>query len=202
MDRDFDNICETKINSNNVLYTKGYSWENDCWTPEVIYDAYCILSGSCKTNSTETLQEIINIYIDFEKSTRRYIKLDAVLLQNSHSFFDRAKPEKYITINSSRRPSFNTQQGKQTLREIRNSLPRPLRRRFDLPPTSLEDCFGHLFEAFGFRVLSFFLKKLSLPNPPKDYATSAVVNAFKDKFSDKKSAMHTHYLGELSRVVI
>lgn len=87
MDRDFDNINSRLINGNNIIYTLGYSWENDAWTPAAVLEAYCLLSGSCKI-SVQTEKELIEQYfMGCIGKIRGGVRADAVLSQNGSSLF-------------------------------------------------------------------------------------------------------------------
>ena len=40
MDRDQDWITRTQLSDPNIIYTRGYSWENDVWTEEAVFEAF------------------------------------------------------------------------------------------------------------------------------------------------------------------
>src|SRR6185437_15614878 len=46
MDRDYDHLFGNKISSPQVLYTYGYSWENDVWTTAIIEELFYCVTGS------------------------------------------------------------------------------------------------------------------------------------------------------------
>ena len=179
MDRDFDNLTGEKITGNNILYTYGYSWENDCWSRETINSAVISLTGLCATkiNDVDTIvSELLNNFI---RQIKNAVKADSLLLQNGASLFDREKPARYVSIESTGKPKLSMEQIKESFSESKNKVSRPIFKRFDLAHNPLVDCFGHLLAYYSYRVLIYLVKKVyKLPNVAKDYATAVIVDKF------------------------
>ena len=179
MDRDFDHLNSRIIASDDVLYTRGYSWENDVWESKIILEAFCTLSGSCK-NNTSSEADIIDSLLDvFSTHMSRAVLVDAILSQHDNSFFDRAKPGRYIEVENNGSPNVNLEQVKVSLIEARNRNNRPTIRKSSIEINSLVDCFGHLLADYAYRILAYLIEKVRrLPKLPKEYATVMVVEKF------------------------
>lgn len=202
MDRDFDNLNNAIIEANNVIYTYGYSWENDVWAEDSVIDAIRALTGSCKTSMNEEIEIISNFYKECFAHLRWCILIDAILLQSGASFFNRDEYMKYVNFKRSGIPSVNKEEIASTFAQVKKEIERPITRKSHIPPLSLKDCFGHLFAEYAYRIMVYILKKLKrMPNLPKEYATGIVVEKFKDLLANGNLAsIKAHYDVEFSRV--
>lgn len=179
MDRDFDNLTDDIINGDNILYTCGYSWENDCWSKETINSAVILLAGLCATKINDVDVIVSELFDCFYKQVKRAVKVDSLLLQNGASFFDREKPARYISIEAPGKPRLCMDQIKQSFAESRGKVSGPIFKRYDLANNPSIDCFGHLVAHYSYRVLIYLVKTVyKLPTVAKDYATAVIVEKF------------------------
>ncbi|WP_164487393.1 DUF4435 domain-containing protein [Pseudomonas chlororaphis] len=93
MDRDFEIVIGTALDHPNVIYTYGYSWENDCWSSNATYETYISITGACRVASQSIKSEMDALFLQFSKDIARAVALDGVLIQMASSFFDRENPE-------------------------------------------------------------------------------------------------------------
>lgn len=186
MDRDFDHINERTIISENVLYTSGYSWENDCWCDFTVFDAYCSLSGSGQNHSENEKLILEEAFKQFSNCLQKSVHLDAILSQHGDSLFDREKPNRYIKLDVNDKPTINIPQIKKSIIEARIRNHRPIMRKTVLQLHTLDDCFGHLIAEFGYRLLTYLLRSIphAMPNIPKEYAVSMIVEKFERALSE------------------
>jgi len=203
MDRDFDHINGRLMVANNVIYTLGYSWENDAWNKGALREAFCSLSAACSTR-IDTEEKIINKYFhEISSKLRGAVRIDAVLSQYDNSFFDREKVMRYVKIKRNGMPTVNLEQINSSFAESRNKVEGAIIRksRFTLSP--LIDCFGHLFAEYAYRILTYLLEKVRKnPKLPKDYASSMVVEKFGQLLNnDLLPDIKQHYDSEFSRVL-
>ena len=184
MDRDFDHINARLISSENVVYTKGYSWENDSWNEVTIFEAFCTLSGSCKNNADNEKSYLEQSFAKFSSCLHGPVRIDAILSQYDNSLFDRKKPNRYITISGSGEPKINVSQLRASIGEARTRNARPIIRKTKLIINALDDCYGHLLAEFGYRLLTFLLGIFErLPKIPKEFAAGMVVEKFEGALS-------------------
>lgn len=180
MDRDFDNYKGSLINAKNVLYTFGYSWENDACQLVTIEEAFYMLCPLCRqANNVHSL--ISTILNDCEQSLRWPVYADLLLCLNESSLFPRDHPESIISILSNNRPAVNRVQ-LSTLIASKKHLPLSVKIPTGLRLKPLVDCFGHLMFCYSYRIITYFIKTFtSMSSLPKDYATAALIRAFSDK---------------------
>lgn len=203
MDRDFDHINGKLISANNVIYTLGYSWENDAWNKDALLKAFCSLSGACSTK-IDTEEEILdNYYQELASRLRGAIRIDAVLSQYEYSLFDRESYMRYVEIDRSGMPTVNQEQVNKSLSESRGKVEGSIVRKNHFVVSPLLDCFGHLFAEYAYRILAYLLEKLRKnPKLPKDYATSMIVEKFGQLLGENLLPdFKLHYDSEFSRVM-
>ncbi|MES9859217.1 MAG: DUF4435 domain-containing protein [Candidatus Thiodiazotropha sp. LLP2] len=203
MDRDFDHINERLISANNIIYTFGYSWENDAWDKNALRETFCSLSGACATK-IDTEKEILdNYYKELASKLRGAVRIDAVLSQYDNSLFDRKSYMRYVDIYRNGMPAVNKEQIHHSLSEARDKVEGAIVRNTPFVLSPLIDCFGHLFAEYAYRLLAYLLEKIRKnPKLPKDYAASMIV----EKFGQLLGAnlipdIKLHYDSEFSRVL-
>jgi hypothetical protein len=179
MDRDFDNIKGEIISSDNVIYTFGYSWENDAWNQLSLIESFCTLSGSCKTKIEKEIDVIKEYFNNISIILRRAVLMDAILSQYNDSLFDREKYIRYIHIERNSLPKINRKQIQASLGNARKRAKRPIVRKSNFKLSTFTDCFGHLFAECSYRILSYLLNKTGdNPKIAKEWATSMIVEKF------------------------
>lgn len=179
MDRDFDHINERIISSKNVIYTNGYSWENEAWNEKTILEAFCSLSGASMYNLGNEFETIRKMMDSFSKRVRAAVRIDAILSQYGSSLFDRKKPQRYVVIEKNSHPKVNVDQVKKSLSEARSRNGKPIIRKSDFCIDGLSDCFGHLLAEYTYRLLVYLLETVKkMPKVPKEYAAGMVVEKF------------------------
>jgi len=203
MDRDFDHINEKIIKSNNIIYTKGYSWENDAWNKITMIETYCSLSGSCTNNVANEKIAIEKAMEEFSTHLHDAIRKEATLSQYGISVFDREKPRCYVLVKSNGSPTINIDQ-------VNKSISSAMSCKEEVPTKELEfcindsmDCFGHLLAEYAYRLLAYLIEKVrKLPKIPKEYATGMVVDKFAEAIEkDQLPELKQHYNVEFSRVM-
>lgn len=184
MDRDYDNLSNSIIDSENIIYTYGYSWENDCWSEKTITDAVISLTGLCSTKVKDVESEVCGLFKRFRHQIKQAVKADSLMIQNGCFFFDREKPARYIHVQSDGKPEACASQLKQSFSDSRTRVGSPIFRKAELAHNPIYDCFGHLFAYFSYRVLYYLLKSVyKLPVVAKKYATTVIVDKYVSAFS-------------------
>lgn len=194
MDRDHDNIKGSLIKAPGVLYTYGYSWENDVFNRKVLRELFvsmCFVS----LNGINFDAEIDSFYDDFTRNMRWAVYADILLSHFNIPLFPRRNPERIINAGPDGRPSIN--QAKiydliNTAKAKRHSIT-SLNRKITCSPCN--DCFGHLISIYFYRVLIYMLKKHSkVPDLPKHYAYTAAIEQFINQLPHPSIISHyQHY---------
>lgn len=92
-DRDFDQFYGEIIDSPYILYTKGYSWENDVFVKEVTTSQ--IESMFLEQELSDEIIEIIeNAYSDYKLVGKRLLKLELLFRDNNKTFLTNINGER------------------------------------------------------------------------------------------------------------
>lgn len=84
MDQEFDRVLGTAYKHDNILYTFGYSWENDVWNENVILDI--IKSTTAKDIDKKN---VIESFDKFLREIKYSVYVDGYLFNKRNSFFPR-----------------------------------------------------------------------------------------------------------------
>ncbi len=194
MDRDFDNITERLKKSKNILYTCGYSWENDAWNKESVKEVLKSLSTTCRTQLIEANHIIDEYYDECSLKLEKAVYIDAMLLsQGKPSFFDHGNYRKYIG-NNNNIPSID-----QTIIDEEMSSVGEYADNYKFEVSVLQDCFGHLFSELGYQILKHLLEKNDTLQ--KSAISSFIIAQFGGLLKDGELPyLDQHYRTEFSRI--
>lgn len=95
IDTDFDEITGEKIIDRRVFYTHGYSWENDVFHTEILYEIFCGLSHQ-STCPNEVREYISNALTALKSDLRRPVRADYLALRAGTSVFPRSSPGRIV----------------------------------------------------------------------------------------------------------
>jgi hypothetical protein len=201
MDRDFDHLT-SMIEGDNILYTYGYAWENDCWSVRTISESVISLAGLCPSKLVDIEDEVNDFFCYFRRKMKQAVKADSLMIQNSQSFFNREQPARYIQTQADGKPEINTYQIMQSFLNAREKVGRPIFRTTELAIDPIYDCFGHLLAYFSYRVVSYFLRSVyKLPVVAKEYATAVIIEKFVVELSNGSFPdLKEHYDCTFSRI--
>lgn len=184
MDSEFDQLHGGAISHPNILYSKGYSWENDVWCPDVINSvlkqvtAKEIAEADIKTN-------IINFFQNISIG----VAADAYLFLIGDSFFSRSGTLKCVDCQSKDLPFVKSDVIKALLKEknLKTSMLTQFKKQNSI--NSAEFCFGHLLADYCVQVINHYLKnRENLSAIRKDILNRiALGNYFNEHFVQAKS---------------
>ena len=95
MDRDYDNIIGTKIQHPKILYTHGYSWENDIIV-NLDFDATLSLFATV-ANTKPLLSDYKRFFSSQSVNLKRVFAIDLKYYTHTEALFDRSKPVSIIS---------------------------------------------------------------------------------------------------------
>ncbi len=178
MDRDYDHLTGTIISSNGIFYTKGYSWENDVWSNNVIKETILSISLADfdKEKMFTELDEIIN---QFRKDVRWLIYADMILVINGSSLLPREKPMSIITHNSRGLPSINRGIVLKKIKTKRSvtSINKKISVKLKIVP--LSDCPGKIVSCYAYSLICYFINKIcKLKTIPRHFIDSFGIQHF------------------------
>ena len=155
MDRDYDNHLGRQVIAPGILYTKGYSFENDTWTPNVVRELFW---GFCpqERDNPDASSHINLAFEQFHKDIARAIRANVALAANGQKLILGEPALELIEREKKRMPRFNIQQ-------FRNKLKSRSKERKCFCPPSVnklspqDDCHGKVVAAVGHQILLYVL---------------------------------------------
>jgi len=190
-DRDLDQFSQELIDSPFILYTKGYSWENDVFAKELTLAQ--IESMILEANIPEEVISIVDIsYNNFRVVGKSLVKLEILFRSRGVGFICDMNGERFFKKNS---PYIDTNQVLNIINEKKQLVERPLISGLKLKNICpFMNNYGKLIEALSISVISCVCRKFSdNKSIPKQIIESAMIERFSQKLIKEKD----HYYSEL-----
>jgi hypothetical protein len=179
MDSEFDEVFNKRHSHPNVLYTYGYSFENDIWSENIIKEI--IHSISATKPISKDIKDNISKFI---KKIKIGVFADGYLFKNNSSFFQR--PNGYMrNINCSPLDLPNVKTNEIGSRIIQKGLKKAslyyFGRKYSIEV--LKHCYGHLLADYCFQLIMHYLKnRLSLPTLRSELILRMAIKVYFDKY--------------------
>jgi hypothetical protein len=196
MDRDFDTYIGMNLMDKHVIYTHGYSWENDTWQPEVIEDVFRFFCPGCPV-AISVNAAVQTWYREITSDLRWPVYADFCLIGRSHSFQGiRGAPDSVILLDSAGSPRINSHRIKGILRGIRGTTFPTFSALVPVRLNPWQDCFGHLIDVLVYRFLVSLLRTKCARRGkfPRETFHSAAVSLLKQQLQNGKLVhLQAHY---------
>jgi hypothetical protein len=195
-DRDLDQYIGGLVDSPFILYTKGYSWENDVFTKELT-----ISQVESMVFESEINEEIISIiessYEDFRLYGKHLIKLEIMFRKNGIKFISDFNGERFFNL--SKPPTIDRKQVREVIALKKSNINRPV--MTDINISNICPFFGNygkLIEALSIAVIGYICKKYSsYKSIPKLMIEAAMIERFAQKTSNENDV---YYFGIVQRL--
>jgi hypothetical protein len=158
MDADYDHATGETISDKRVIYTHGYSWENDIYTIENLKMTYIAMShaASIAKNVSDYFNENIAI---LHSKLRWAVRADFLALTAGSSLLPRNSPGRVIKHETGTgAPIIDCQEIRKLLVELR-SYPRPRSFKTGDVGDVAKCCVGHIYELLAIYLLKSALRK-------------------------------------------
>ncbi|HFG6898013.1 hypothetical protein ACT4WM_05655 [Acinetobacter baumannii] len=156
-DKDLDHYLEKYIIHPNVIYTKGYSWENDVFTQDNIIRI--INDYIFDTIPIKTTADIENSFKNLEKIGSKIIRLEIIFRSHGVRFLTDVSGEAIIK-NGTIDMSFLINKIKNIVRN--NNICRPFKyTKINRTFNFYQDCYGKVFESIAYHLTVEILKELT-----------------------------------------
>lgn len=176
MDNEFDEILNKRLSHPNIIYTYGYSYENDIWNSTTILDILKELT------STDIDESYITIgFNNFLKDIKKGVFSDAYLFKKNSSFFER-KSGILFCINCNNSDVFpNVKKNVIEDRILSKSLNINTVRAYGYKQKidTLKHCFGHLLADFCCLIINHYIRsKHKFSSISKEIIYRLAINRF------------------------
>ncbi|GGK79333.1 hypothetical protein [Amphritea balenae] len=177
VDSDLDDFIGVKIDSPFVLYTKGYSWENDVYRNDLVKDQ--IESLIFKNGLEERYKYIVDkAFCDLGSKSKTLINVEIMFRLNGVKLITACNGERFF--DSRRNPSFNRKQLSRLIRDNKEQLARPIFvPEYDNNLCSFRYCYGKLVEAMSISLISYICRTMAgFGALPKEFIVAAMIERY------------------------
>jgi len=202
MDRDYDGLCSNTIVSPKVIYTRGYSWENELYNANIIERVFYDISRVDRT-VVRVRTEIQQIMRRANANLRWLTYADFLLCIGGTSLFSRKGVEGAIS-DGARLPCIRRSWLFRELQRKRRELGRFRVAQNPIKLDPKRDCYGKVLLTLSCRILFYLIKKYTkMPSLPKDYAIVFLLKAFGDWFAAHTSSnIGRYYCCRLAKIAV
>jgi hypothetical protein len=176
-DSDLDDFLGRKYTSPYVLYTRGYSWENDVYDKTLVKRQ--VLSQLLEIELKREYEEIIeNSFKQFKAKTSRLLRLELICRTQGQKFITGINGERFIDRRN--KPKLSMQQIKLTVKPLKNVLQRPVTLAgIQMDKCSFRYCYGKLQEALAISIITYIVSSLAGRKPSnKENITMAMIERY------------------------
>lgn len=159
MDRDFDLYNNKLISHPCVIYTQGYSWENDAWRAGILICALCELHPNGMI-SQKTIDEILSRYLHFSKTINRVVLFDILCSAQDLPGI----PEDFgsiVEVFNGVQCRIRKDEFKKLIKKAKENKKTAFKYIGNSKINPITDCYGKLFAEFAFGVMTEFYKKIT-----------------------------------------
>ena len=202
MDRDFDNLRGRIINSPKVLYTMGYSWENDVWNAVIAEDVFYALCGVCRNTTAKAMKEILaESFSAFDRDVYWATKADFLCVIHDIALLPRQSPRRVIKeATHGLPPKINKKAILLLMREAKTKRIGSINTNSRIRLEPRRDCCGHLIGAFAYSLLIYLFRRFC---KRKSYPTELIDSIAMDKLFEKIrqgsfDTLRAHYQHQLT----
>ncbi|WCN08970.1 DUF4435 domain-containing protein [Marinomonas mediterranea] len=195
-DSDLDDFTDDKVDSPFILYTKGYSWENDVYHKELVKDQVnsMIFSANLKAEYIDVIEKS---YAQFYSQAFRLLKLEILFRVNGVKLITDCNGERFV--NGKSLPLINMSQVSALVNENKSKLIRPV----SLEGINLDKCpirfsYGKLKEALALANVNYIVGKLEgVKSLPKDFIISSMIDRYFRYSEQVKDDYYSDIIGNL-----
>ena len=202
MDRDYDSHFSSLLKSPNVVYTRGYSWENDLYNAELIENVFFEIALVSR-NTVKVKKSIHNTMKSAVSDLRWLTYADALLCIGGSALFDRKNAESAVS-HGTQLPHIRREWLTAELRKKRYEIGKfRLWKRFvKLNPK--RDCYGKVLFMLAYKILFCLINShTNLPSLPKHYANVLMIKGFSDWLAAHPTSLpYRYYSGRLAKLVV
>lgn len=196
LDSDLDDFIGNKFTSPFILYTRGYSWENDVYHPDLVKEqiANLVLSTDIPHEYIETLN---TAYLKFNHQAPRLLKIELIFRKNKQRFITDCRGERFIDGKSS--PHLKIDQILKLIEDRKKLLPSPV----SIPVITgticpIQYCYGKLREALGISLISYICRKISgIKSFPKDLIITAMIERYRNRLAHPEDQYYLEAISNL-----
>lgn len=198
-DRDLDGLCPNSelFDSPFILYTQGYSWENDVYVESHTIGQIksMLLEQDLPENITQLIQDSYRKYVN---NGSRLLKLDLIFRSQNKKFLTEVSGERFF--NPKKSIYLNNQPLLSFIRQKKDELERPVNFEVDLSDVCpLMYNYGKLLCSLSINIINYICKKYSgYKSIPKQIIEVNMIERFHNKQGNEPIQYYDQLIEKLS----
>lgn len=194
-DRDLDDFIDGVQDSPHIVYTKGYSWENDVFTKQLTLrqlEAFLPIA-----NIPEEAIELVNsAFAEFEIYGKNLVKIEILFRRSGVKFLTDMSGERFF---SSKKPYINKNEVRKIYTQKKTLVQRPVSFGLSLAEAStFRFIYGKLLKALSFTTICHICKKFSGPKSiSSDIFTASMIDKFAQHLQNSPDSYYTQIVHRL-----
>lgn len=160
MDRDHDSYRDCMIKHPCVIYTYGYSWENDAWRAELIISKLKKLAPE-RQITAEMAASIRERWNNFHSDFKRLVFVDVLCSLRRVKGVDREKYWGYVDQRDISRLRVKREKFRSLIRDVKSKRIEPFKYVGRLHIDSERDCYGKLLAKFCYEIFCESYKEIT-----------------------------------------
>ncbi len=200
LDRDHDSHKGIIIDHPRVLYTHGYSWENDAWRAGFMISLlrHNSPSGELPPGTQEDISRKVECFL---LAFNRLIFVDVLCSLSAIKGIDRDSFWSFVSNGNIENPKISKQHFKRLIANAKEKREAPLRYTGNNTIKADRDCYGKLFAKFCYFVIFEHYKRMTkTKNLPKEYADQLIVANILAADFDLEPEIRDYYSENFSRL--
>lgn len=158
MDRDYDFMLGKGIDSEWILYTHGYSWENDVLTADcigIVMRMFCVDNEATQRVVTEAQKDLARTI----NSLAWLVRLDISLNEIGIDLLPKQRPAQMLSLPKRKKPTLNRPRLKQLITDTKEKVDRPYHGK-DISIRKPHDICGKVLIKFLYHLVLSYVTKL------------------------------------------
>jgi hypothetical protein len=200
LDRDYDLECENQLSHPRVIYTLGYSWENDVWHCDGLLGVLdeLFLGDEIKHEIFVAFEQCI---ADFYRNARRVARVNLAAAQNGmEHIVSSSHMRGLIELKRAQLPRFNHQCFRAAIKSSTVARPVRMSSKVELTESHIQ---GHLLAHFGYHFVCRALSSLGQSaRVCIDMLSTIAINHMKTSLRDRQDDKNIYYKQCFSNAVV
>ena len=198
-DSDLDDFISTKYKSPFILYTKGYSWENDVYHKDIVTEY--IKSLLFTQNLNNVYQNVLDSsYKIFQRKSKRLLKAELLFRLNGEKLITDCNGDRFI--NGKSFPKINNKQIINLIRQKKDKIARPATLDgIDLNCCSVTFSYGKLAESLALANISYIVSKIAKVSTqfPLHIIAAAMIDKFISEYQKAPDQYYSNLIDKLAK---
>jgi hypothetical protein len=195
MDRDLDHFRGTNITHTNVIYTRGYSWENDIWTAKISNAVFRSMIPD-RQERAHADSQIKTFFNDLEQCFHTAVRLDRSLASTGADTIPRESLEDTVRPSPPENPLLLRNDLAVVISQVRRENPNL--KRHPNQTDILMDLHGHTLAKAGTNFLRSLIQSISSHKISNALLTSMALSEF---MRDTQSSAMMYYRTSILNIV-